>query len=177
LAFPVVLKAGWLEHKSEVGGVMVGIADRDHLFAAFEDMHRRLGDGDYVVEAQDARRNVVEMLVGARRDPDLGPVVVVGAGGTETEVHQDVRLERAPVSEATAAAMIAGLRCAPLLAGWRGRPPVDAAGLAALVAGVSQLIAVRPDIAEIELNPVRVGTDAALPVDALIVASQRDADV
>lgn len=177
LTFPVVLKAGWLEHKSEAGGVVVGIADRDHLVAAFADMYGRLGDGDYVVEQQDARRHVVEMLVGARRDPDLGPVVVVGAGGTETEVHQDVRLERAPVSEATAAAMIAGLRSAPLLAGWRGRPPVDAAGLAALVSRVSQLVAARPDIAEIELNPVRVGTDAALPVDALIVASQRDADV
>lgn len=171
LTFPVVLKAGWLEHKSEVGGVAVGIADRDRLLAAFADMHGRLGDGDYVVEEQDGRRDVVEMLVGARRDPDLGPVVVVGAGGTETEVHQDVRLERAPVSEATAAAMIAGLRSAPLLAGWRGRPAVDAAGLARLVARVSQLVAAHPDIAEIELNPVRVGTDAALPVDALVVVT------
>lgn len=171
VTFPVVLKAGWLEHKSEVGGVAVGIADRDGLLAAFADMHGRLGDGDYVVEQQDARRDVVEMLVGARRDPDLGPVVVVGAGGTETEVHQDVRLERAPVSETTAAAMIAGLRSAPLLAGWRGRPAVDAAGLARLVARVSQLVAAHPDIAEIELNPVRVGTDAALPVDALVVVT------
>jgi acyl-CoA synthetase (NDP forming) len=171
LTFPVVLKAGWLEHKSEVGGVAVGIADRDRLLAAFADMHGRLGDGDYVVEEQDGRRDVVEMLVGARRDPDLGPVVVVGAGGTETEVHQDVRLERAPVSETTAAAMIAGLRSAPLLAGWRGRPAVDTAGLARLVARVSQLVAAHPDIAEIELNPVRVGTDAALPVDALVVVT------
>ena len=67
--------------------------------------------------------------------------------------------------------MIAGLRSAPLLAGWRGRPAVDAAGLARLVARVSQLVAAHPDIAEIELNPVRVGTDAALPVDALVVVT------
>lgn len=169
LNFPVVLKAGWLEHKSEVGGVVVGIADPDQLAAAFDDMYGRLGAGDYVVEQQDTRSGVVEMLVGGRRDPDLGPVVVVGQGGTETEVHQDVRLERAPVSPGTAAAMISGLRCAPLLAGWRGRPAVDAEGLAELVAQVSQLMAAHPDIAEIELNPVRVGPDAALPVDALVV--------
>jgi acetate---CoA ligase (ADP-forming) len=168
---PLVLKAGWLDHKSDVGGVAVGIADHRRLLGAFADMHGRLGDGDYVVEEQDVRDDVVEMLVGARRDPDLGPVIVVGAGGTETEVHQDVALERAPVSDTTAAAMIARLRCAPLLNGWRGRAPVDLGGLAVLVSGVSQLIAARPDIDEIELNPVRVDSEAALPVDALVVVT------
>ncbi len=184
LRFPVVLKAGWLEHKSEVGGVVVGIADADELAEAFAEMRSRLGAGDgacgiggvgdYVVECQDTRRHVVEVLVGARRDPELGPVVVVGAGGTETELHRDVRLECAPVSVPTAARMIAGLRCAPLLAGWRGRPPVAADELAVLVARISQLVAARPEIAEIELNPVRVGTDSALPVDALIVTDTRE---
>jgi hypothetical protein len=70
--------------------------------------------------------------------------------------------------------MVAGLRCAPLLAGWRGRPPVASNRLADLVSRVSQLVAARPDIVEIELNPVRVGTDAALPVDALIIVADTE---
>lgn len=169
LRAPYVLKAGWLEHKSEVGGVRINLADIAELRAAFEEMHGRLGNGEYVVEEQDVRDGAVEVLVSARRDPQLGAFVVVGAGGTETEVHQDVRVERAPVSGDVARQMLAELRTAPLLRGWRGRPPVDIDGLADLVAAVSALIAQRPDIAEIELNPVRVTPQGALAVDALVI--------
>ncbi len=166
---PFVLKAGWLEHKSDVDGVRLGLADEADLLAAFASMHVRLGDGEYVVEEQDTRAHCAEMLVGARREPGLGPVVVVGLGGTEAEVWQDVALECAPVSPSTAAAMIGRLRCAPVLAGWRGRPPVDSAGLARLVSALSELVVSRPDIAEIELNPVRVAPEGALAVDALVI--------
>ncbi|MGB8406528.1 MAG: acetate--CoA ligase family protein [Mycobacterium sp.] len=168
---PFVLKAGWLEHKSEVGGVRTNLDDPATVRVAFEDMHARLGDGDYVVEEQDTRTDVVEVLIAARRDPQLGAVVVVGAGGTETELHQDVRLECAPVSPDTAAVMLNSLRAAPLLRGWRGRAPVDMAKLADLVVSVSHLIAGRPDIAEIELNPVRASAEGPLAVDGLIVNS------
>ncbi|MEE6164264.1 MULTISPECIES: acetate--CoA ligase family protein [unclassified Mycolicibacterium] len=170
LRAPYVLKAGWLEHKSEVGGVRIGLADSAELHAAFEDMHGRLGDGDYVVEEQDVREGAVEVLVSARRDPQLGAFVVVGAGGTETEVHQDVRVERAPVSREGARQMLDDLRMAPLLRGWRGRPAVDIDGLADLVVAVSELIAQRPDIAEVELNPVRATPHGAVAVDALVIA-------
>jgi len=166
---PYVLKAGWLEHKTEVGGVRTNLTDPEQLAAAFDDMWRRLGDGDYVVEEQDTRGDAVEILVAGRRDPQLGAVVVVGAGGTDTEIQRDVRMECAPVSSATATAMLDDLRCAPLLHGWRGRPPVDVAGLAELVAAVSQLVAQRHDIAEIELNPVRVTAAGVLAVDALVM--------
>ena len=81
LRAPFVLKASWLEHKSEAGGVAVGIAGPEQLVCTFQDMYSRLGDGDYVLEEQDTRAGAVEILVGARRDPDLGPVIVVGAGG------------------------------------------------------------------------------------------------
>jgi acetate---CoA ligase (ADP-forming) len=99
----------------------------------------------------------------------LGAVVVVGAGGTETEVHSDIRLECAPVSHDTATAMLNSLRVAPLLQGWRGRPPVDMAKLADVVVAVSQFIAQRRDIAEVELNPVRATPAGSLAVDALLV--------
>lgn len=166
---PLVLKAGWLEHKSEADGVRMHLADPAQTRIAFDDMHARLGDGDYVLEEQDRRPDAVEVLIAARRDPDLGPVVVVGAGGTETEVHRDIRMECAPVSGETATAMLEALRIAPLLHGWRGRAPVDLTALAQVVITVSRLIAVHPDIAEIELNPVRATAAGALAVDALVV--------
>jgi len=169
LRSPYVLKAGWLEHKSDVGGVRVNLHDPEQLSAAFDDMWARLGEGDYVVEEQDTRGDIVEILVAGRRDPQLGAVVVVGAGGTDTEIHRDVRMECAPVSLTTARAMIESLRCAPLLHGWRGRPPVDVAGLAELVVAVSHLLAQRGDLDEIELNPVRVTAGGVLAVDALIM--------
>lgn len=166
---PVVIKAGWLEHKSEIGGVRTNLDDPTQARHAFHDMYARLGDGDYVVEEQDTRPDAVEVLIAARRDPQFGAVVVVGAGGVETELHQDVRLECAPVSHDTATAMLNGLRTAARLHGWRGRSSVDLEKLADVVVTVSQLIAARPDIAEIELNPVRATATGTLAVDAVVV--------
>ena len=169
LTSPYVLKAAWLAHKSEVGGVRVGIADAAALIAAYDTMHGALGDGDYVVEELDTRPNTVEILLGARRDPDLGAVIVVGAGGTEAEVYRDVAIESAPVDLDTAHAMLESLTCFPLLQGWRSKPAVDIDALAAAVAAVSELAAARPDIAEIEINPLRVGPGGVLAVDALVI--------
>ncbi|MGN7779631.1 acetate--CoA ligase family protein [Mycolicibacterium sp. 22603] len=171
LSAPYVLKAGWLEHKSEMGGVRVGLATPQELQDAFTEMADRLGAGDYVVEELDTRPDVVEVLVGARRDPDLGAVVVVGAGGTEAELYRDVAMELAPVDTATAHAMVRRLQCSALLDGWRGKPPVDRDALAEVVVAVSELAAGRTDIAEIEINPVRVGPTGALAVDALVIAT------
>jgi hypothetical protein len=96
-------------------------------------------------------------------------MVVVGAGGTETEVLRDIRMECAPVTTHTAMKMLDGLRMTPLLRGWRGRAAVDVSALATAVVAVSRLIAARPDITEIELNPVRATASGALAVDALVV--------
>ncbi|MFC0438701.1 acetate--CoA ligase family protein [Kutzneria buriramensis] len=167
---PYVLKANWLEHKSDAGGVRMGLST---LADAYDEMVARLGPGEYVVEEQDTRPDTVEILIGIRRDPDFGPLVVVGAGGTETELHQDIATELAPVSPATARNMLERLRCAKLLHGWRGRPPVDIDGLAELVHRVSVLVAASPLVGELELNPVRVGPDGPIAVDALIIPTAR----
>lgn len=166
---PYVLKAEWVEHKSEAGGVRLGLADLPALRSAFARMRRRLGPGRYLLEEQDTRPHVVEMLVGARRDPSFGPMVLVGAGGTEAELHADVRIERAPIDTAAARAMIGQLRCAPLLAGWRGRPAVAVGALAAVAVAVARLIADVPGIDQLEINPVRVGPGAVVAVDALVI--------
>jgi acyl-CoA synthetase (NDP forming) len=176
LTAPLVLKAAWLEHKSEVGGVRINLRDRSEMLNAFEDMRARLGAGEYVLEEQDRRPDAVEVLIAARRDRQLGPMVVVGAGGTETEVLRDIRMECAPVSTETAMAMLHGLRMTPLLRGWRGRAAVDVASLAAAVVAVSRLIVARPDITEIELNPVRATASGALAVDALVVTHCAETD-
>ncbi|MFQ4149675.1 acetate--CoA ligase family protein [Arthrobacter sp. LAPM80] len=171
LGFPVVLKAGWLEHKSEHGGVKLGLGSLEQLLAAYDDMFARLGDGDYVVEEQDLRANTVEVLVGARSDRDFGPVVTVGAGGTETELHKDICVELAPVSKSTALEMIARLKCFPLLQGWRGRPATDIDALADIVVSVSEAVAANEHITEFEVNPIRVAPEGALAVDALVLTA------
>ena len=170
LSFPLVLKAGWLEHKSEHGGVKLGLVSPEQLLAAYDDMLSRLGDGEYVVEEQDVRTHAVEVLVGARRDRDFGPVVTVGMGGTETELYQDVSVELAPVSKQTALDMIERLKCFPLLRGWRGRPATDIDALADIVVSVSNAVVDDESILECEVNPVRVGPGGALAVDALVLS-------
>ncbi|WP_182358751.1 acetate--CoA ligase family protein [Tomitella gaofuii] len=173
LTAPYVLKASWLEHKSESGGVRIGLPDAHALAAAFNAMHARLGDGDYVVEEMDGRSDVVEVILGVRRDPDMGPVVLVGAGGTEAELYKDVAVEMAPVDRATAHGMLRRLVSRPLLLGWRGRPAVDVESLVDLIVAVSQRAVSAPDVDDVEVNPLRVGPDGVVAVDALVIASDR----
>ncbi|RLV57416.1 CoA-binding protein [Aeromicrobium phragmitis] len=169
LRYPVVLKAGWLEHKSEHGGVRIGLSSPEELADAFAEMFARLGDGEYVVEEQDTRRGVVEMLIGARRDRDFGPTILLGYGGVEAELWRDVRTELAPVDRATATAMVEQLRSRALLDGWRGKPRVDVEGLVEAVVTVSEAIASSPQLTDIEINPVRVAPDGVIAVDALVL--------
>lgn len=173
LTAPYVLKAGWLEHKTEVGGVAVGLADATAAEAAFVAMHARLGEGDYVLEEMDRQADAVELIVGARRDGSFGPVVLVGLGGVQAELYRDVQLALAPVGEDEARTMIEALRAYPLLDGWRGRPAVDVAAAARAVAAVSRLLADEADLVECEINPLRVGPGGAVAVDALVLAADR----
>ncbi|GLY51379.1 acetate--CoA ligase family protein [Lentzea sp. NBRC 102530] len=168
LTGPFALKADWLAHKSEHGGVRLDLTDPA---AAFDEMRARLGPGTYVLEEMDGRDHTVELIIGAQRDHSFGPVVLVGAGGVHAELLRDTAVELAPVTPATARNMLARLISAPLLSGARGAPPVDVAALAEVIAQISETLAARPDLAEIELNPVRVGPDGVLAVDALIIPS------
>ncbi|NGY65857.1 acetate--CoA ligase family protein [Lentzea sp. NEAU-D13] len=165
---PYALKAGWLAHKSEHGGVRLNLTDPA---TAFEEMEARLGPGTYVLEEMDTREHTVELIVGAKRDHSFGPVILVGAGGVHAELFKDTAIELAPVTPATARDMLARLVSAPLLSGWRGAEPVDVAALAQVIAKVSETLVARPDLAEIELNPVRVGPGGVLAVDALVIPS------
>ncbi|WP_405149912.1 acetate--CoA ligase family protein [Sphaerisporangium sp. NBC_01403] len=169
LRAPYALKAAWLEHKSDLGGVVLGLADAGAAAEALAALVARLGQGEYVLEEMDARTGVVELIVGGRQDPSFGPVVLAGLGGVQAELYRDVAVELAPVTPAQALEMLRGLRGHALLTGWRGRPPVALEAVAEAVAAVSRLVAGRPDVVECEVNPLRAAPDGVLAVDALAV--------
>jgi succinyl-CoA synthetase beta subunit len=167
----LVLKAGGLLHKTEMGGVKLGLDGVTAAAEAFEEMYARLGERDYTLEVQDTREHVVEFIVSARRDSNFGPVVSVGFGGVQTEIWSDLETELAPVDRKTAAAMINNLRSAKLLAGWRGAPALNIEALIDTVVATAGALCAFQDIEEIELNPVRVGPDNAVAVDCVVVRS------
>ena len=171
IGFPVVLKALGASHKSDAGGVRLGIAGEVELDAAFTDMAARLAPASWSVERMASAGDGFELLVGVRRDHSFGPLVVVGVGGFYAELLQDVAVALAPVSEDLAAQLIHSLRAAPLMQGARGGAVLDVAAAAVVVAALSRLAADRPDIAEAEVNPLLVGRDGVVALDARVVAA------
>jgi acyl-CoA synthetase (NDP forming) len=169
IGYPVVLKALGLLHKSDAGGVALGLADEPALRASVADMHGRLGATGYCVEAMAEPSAGVELIVGVRTDPRFGPVAMVGLGGVFTEVLRDVAFALAPVSPATAKRLLTGLRAAALLHGVRGRPPVDLDAVAAHISTVTEVAAAHPEITELEVNPLLAMPTGALGLDARIV--------
>ena len=118
----------------------------------------------------------IELIAGSRRDPRFGPIVLVGLGGLYAELLKDVAVALAPITEATARELLRSLRGAPLLTGARGRGPLDMAAAAAALAALSYVAAARPEIAEIEINPLLVTADGALGLDARIVLAKGETD-
>ena len=169
LRFPVVLKATGRLHKSEGGGVVIGLADRDEVRAAYADLVTRLAPPSVSVEAMADLTDGVELIVGSVRDPKFGSVVMVGLGGVFTEVLGDTACAIAPVSVDAARGLLLSLQGAPLLRGARGRAPVDLDALAEVVARVSRLAAAHPELVELELNPVLAAPAGVLALDARVV--------
>jgi acetyltransferase len=111
----------------------------------------------------------VELIGGLRRDPQFGPVVLVGLGGTLAEVLDDVAIRLAPIDLAAAASMLDDLRGASVLAGVRGRPPIARASLEQMLVALGRLGVERPDVLDVDLNPIIASEGGAIAVDALIV--------
>ena len=168
--YPVVLKvlSSEITHKSEVGGVVLGIADAPALSAAVAMMRSRLPHAQRVL-VQPVIAGIGEALIGYRIDPDVGPLVMVAAGGIYTEIYRDRSLRLAPVDADTARDMIAEVRGLTLLRGYRGKPPGDIVALARAVAALSQLAA-EPAVHEAEVNPliVRQQGKGVVAVDAVV---------
>jgi len=161
--YPVVLKAmlAGVVHKTEHGLVRVGLRSEDELRDEAAAMLERAGAAVLGLLVQEMVKPVAEMLVGARVDPDFGPVIVVGGGEMLVEVYKDAAVRLAPVSEETAAA---------LLGGWRGRPPGDVAAAARAVARLSEFVAdFREDVREVEINPLAVLERGVCALDCVII--------
>lgn len=169
IGYPVVLKALGLLHKSDAGGVALGLQTERQLTEAFEDMQARLRPPSFSVETMAPIADGVELLVGARWDPRFGPIALVGLGGVFTEVMADVTVALAPVTEAEARAMLGRLRGRPLLDGVRGRPQMDLAAAAAAAAALSRVSAEHPELSELEINPLLVLPHGAVALDARAV--------
>jgi len=166
LRFPLVLKGLGLLHKSDSGGVVLGLRDVGSLLAAYDDVVARLAPPACSVEEMADLTEGVELIVGVRRDPRFGPVAMVGLGGIYTEVIHDVATALAPVSPHHVERLLRSLRGSALLTGARGRRPVDVAAAARIVALVTDVAAAHPELADVEVNPLLVTPDGALALDA-----------
>lgn len=171
LGGPVAVKllAAGVLHKTELGGVRLGVATSAELDDALD-----------ALVAAGARRFLVEamappgpdLVLGVRRDPVFGPMVLLGLGGTAAEVLDDVALRLAPLSSADAAAMPDELAGRRLLDGWRGGPRLDRAALASLVVTLGGFLAATPALAEIEINPLRLTAGGLVALDAVCLAAE-----
>ncbi len=173
-AYPVVVKAlsAEIAHKTEAGGVVLGVADGNALLAAIKQIRanvaqRRPQTRILRVLVQPMIAGIGEALIGYRVDPAAGPLVMVAAGGILTEIYRDRSLRLAPVDLAIAKEMIAEVRGFAALAGFRGRPKGDLDALADAIVAMSRL-AQEPSIVEAEINPLIVRSDGVVAVDALV---------
>src|SRR5690606_28727743 len=178
IGYPVVIKAqaAALAHKTEAGGVIVGIKDEAALRTAWQELNANVSrhapglklDG-VLVEAMAPKG--LELVVGARRDPQWGPIILVGLGGIWVEALGDVRLLPAGLPKAQIAEALMQLKTAKLLKGFRGAPAVDVDAVAETAALIGRLMLSQPEITEIDVNPlVAHGKgEGVTALDALIV--------
>ena len=165
-AYPLVLKAMGLLHKSDAGGVVLGLIDEAAVLAAYADLVARLAPPAVTVESMADLRAGVEVIVGVQDDARFGPVAMVGLGGVLTEVLGDVAFALAPVSPETAESLLRSLHGAAVLGGVRGKPPVDIASLARVVSAIVDAACAHPEIGELEVNPVLALPHGVLALDA-----------
>ncbi|MGC8489459.1 MAG: acetate--CoA ligase family protein, partial [Clostridia bacterium] len=168
IGYPVAVKASFLLHKSDAGGVFLNLRSASAVRSALLDIRARLGDGPVSIEAM-AEAGGQELIIGVRRDPRFGPVLMAGLGGIYTEIWEDVAVELAPVDFAAARRMLERLRAARLLSGARGQPPLDMGGAARVMAILSNLAAAHPEWEAVEINPLRVYEDGVLALDSRVI--------
>jgi acyl-CoA synthetase (NDP forming) len=183
IGYPVVLKAQSpnLPHKSDAGGVILGVSSEQSLLEAWDRLHRNVRgarpelvlDGVLVEGMCDKG---IELIVGARNDPQWGPVLLAGFGGVLAEAIDDVQLLPADLSAAEIEQRLQRLRCSRLLRGFRGAPAVDLVAVAGILSTLGSWMRSAPRILEIDINPLVVGPAGrgAVALDALISVASHD---
>jgi acyl-CoA synthetase (NDP forming) len=178
VGYPVVMKAqaAALGHKSDAGGVILNLQSADEVRDAFERMYGNVEAYDRTISLdgvliEKMGRMGTEMIVGAKNDPEWGPVVLAGFGGVTAEILKDVKLFTPDLDQAAVHAGLLELKQAALLKGYRGSPALDVAALAELIVLIGRVMAGNPRIREIDLNPVIVHPEGegVLALDALML--------
>jgi acetyltransferase len=180
--YPVVLKiySPDITHKSDVGGVALNIADEEMVRANFRNMIKKAKekrpdariDGVTVQKMVDTKGGI-ELIVGTKKDPTFGTVMLVGMGGTTAELFKDKRLEFPPLNETLARQMLQSLKIYPLLAGYRGDSPKNIDKLIEALIRMSYLAADYPEISELDINPLIVTPTDVVALDARIVVDEQ----
>ncbi len=169
IGYPVVAKivSPLILHKSDVGGVIVGIADDKGMAEAFQHLNSMNG---FVGVLVDEMISGIELIVGAKIDFQFGPMVLVGIGGTSVEIYRDVILKMAPLSRQDGLTMIRSLKGYKLLDGYRGAEPVDMERLADILVNFSTLVmALKDEIESIDINPLLCSAGQCVIADARII--------
>nr|MDA3834170.1 GNAT family N-acetyltransferase [Spirochaetales bacterium] len=179
--YPVVMKiySPDITHKSDVGGVALNIKDEEMVRAVFRNMVKTAAekrpdakiDGVTIQRMVDTK-DAIELILGTKKDPEFGTVMLVGMGGTSAELFKDKRLEFPPLNERLARQMLESLKIYPLLEGYRGAPPKNIDKLVEVLIRMSYLAADYPEIKELDINPLIVTSEDVIALDARIVVDQ-----
>ena len=176
VGYPCVLKVASrdITHKSDAGGVKVGLEDEAQVAAAYDAILAscRAARPDALIDGvtvQDMAPPGLEVIVGMATDPQFGPVLMFGLGGVWVEVLGDVSFKIAPLTRDDARAAVGEIRAARLLDGFRGSEPVDRAALEDILLRVSEFVSATPQVGEMDLNPVFAYPDGAVAVDARVI--------
>ena len=183
LGYPIVLKiiSPDIVHKTEAGGVLVGLQDSENIRTGFS----RIMDNAkrYRVDArivgmlvQKMAPQATEVIIGGIKDPQFGQTVMFGLGGIFVEIMKDVTFRVAPITRADAMQMIHEIKAYPILKGYRNQPPADEEAIAQTLLNVSNLAMEFPEISEIDLNPTMVYPKGASVVDARIILGKEKSE-
>ncbi len=179
---PVVLKIASpdIAHKSDAGGVKLGLKTPKQVTKAYDDIMEAIRQKHpqamiQGVSVQKMARPGIEVIIGMSKDVQFGPVLMFGLGGIWVEVLKDVSFRIVPLTKRDAGEMIREIKGYPLLAGYRGQPPVDVSNLEELLLKVSDFVEQHPEVKELDLNPIFAYREGAIAVDArLILEEQQD---
>lgn len=176
IGYPVVLKihSSDIIHKSDVGGVKLGLASEDQITSAYDEIiasvkqkePKAIIDG---VLVQRMARPGVEVIIGMSKDPQFGPVLMFGIGGILVEILKDVSFRIVPIARRDASQMIKEIKGYPLLEGYRGQEPANVPLLEEMLLKLSDFVEQTPQIKEIDLNPIFAYADDAVAVDARVI--------
>jgi len=174
--YPVVLKivSPDIAHKSDVGGVRLGLESSDEVEEAFEEIESAVKEAqpDARIEGVAVQKMApagTEVIVGMSKDAQFGPVLMFGLGGILVEVLKDVAFRIVPLEPKDARQMVREIKGFPILEGVRGQAPADLKALEKLILNVSTFVEAHPEIDELDLNPVFAYPDGVLAVDARVV--------